>query len=44
MRIQIRAGKPIDLGAIVEGAVPLFDSVDAAWKRAATARADQVNA
>ena len=34
VRIELRAGKPIDLGAIVEGAIALFDAVSAAWRRA----------
>jgi len=42
VRIQPRAGKPIDVGAIVEGTIPLFDAVDAAWRRARTTRAGQV--
>ena len=36
VRIQPRAGKPIDLGVIVEGTIPLFDAVEAAWRRAGT--------
>ena len=42
VRIRLRAGKPIDLGAIVEGAIPLFDAVEAAWRRVGTTRADQI--
>ena len=42
VRIRLGSGKRIDLGAIVEGTIALFDAVDAAWRRAETARADQV--
>jgi Bacterial PH domain len=42
VRIRLRSGKRIDLGAIVEGTIALFDAVEAAWKRGETARTDQV--
>ena len=36
VRIQPRPGKPIDLGVIAEGTIPLFDATEAAWQRART--------
>jgi hypothetical protein len=44
VRIRLGSGKRIDLGAIVEGTIALFDAVDAAWRRGEPARVDQVTA
>jgi hypothetical protein len=38
VRIQRRYGQPIDIKMVAEGTIPLFDAVDAAWRRAGGGR------
>ena len=36
VRINLRVGKPIDLNMVAQGTIPLFDAVEAAWRRGGT--------